>query len=212
MTASDDALPAPLTTLTFDGLRRNFGRLPVLRGVSGTVESRQLLLISGSNGSGKSTLLRCLAGLLSPQRGTIECRVEGKLLDVEDRRRALGFVSPDLELYPELTTLENLEFFSRLRGVDPLRGGELLDEIGLPRDRAAGALSSGMTQRLRWVWALLHQPPILLLDEPFQNLDKNGRADVLRMLNRHLETGLAVVANPDHLELPHVASHLVLGG
>ncbi len=202
----------PNTLLRFDGLRRSFGRLRVLRGVSGQVASRELLLVSGPNGCGKSTLLRCLAGLMAPQKGAIECRIDGKPLDVAERRLAVGFVSPDLELYPELTTLENLEFFARLRDVDPQRGAELLDRLGLPHDRDAGALSSGMRQRLRWAWAILHRPRVLLLDEPLQNLDEPGRQDVTRMLSEHLETGLAVVASPDPLELPHVASHLELDG
>ena len=200
----------PHASLSFAGIRRSFGRLRVLEGVSGRAESGELLLVSGSNGCGKSTLLRCLAGLMAPQEGTIDCRIDGRALDVAERRRAIGFVSPDLELYPELTTRENLDFFCRLRGVGERRGAELLDEIGLPHDRAAGALSSGMRQRLRWIWALLHRPPILLLDEPLQNLDEAGRTDVLRLLKQHLETGLAVIANPDRLELPDVASHLDL--
>ena len=208
MPAPDDSRDA----LSFEGIRRSFGRLRVLRGVSGRVSSGELLLVSGPNGCGKSTLLRCLAGLMAPQQGTIECRVDGRSLDVEERRQSIGFLSPDLELYPELTTLENLEFFARLRGVDPGRGARLLDELGLPHDRDAGALSSGMRQRLRWAWAILHEPRILLLDEPLQNLDEPGRNDVRRMLTEHLETGLAVVASPDPLELPHVASHLVLDG
>ncbi len=198
--------------LSFRDLRRAFGRLRVLKGVSGRAASGELLLVSGPNGCGKSTLLRCLAGLMAPQKGTIECRIGARSLDVAERRLAVGFVSPDLELYGELTTLENLEFFARLRGVDPGRGAELLDRLGLPHDRDAGALSSGMRQRLRWAWAILHEPPILLLDEPLQNLDQPGRDDVTRLLSEHLETGLAVVASPDPLELPHVASHLELDG
>lgn len=201
---------APHVSLHFRGLYRGFGRLRVLESVSGGAEHGGLLLVSGSNGCGKSTLLRCLAGLMAPQAGEIDCRIDGRRIDVAERRRAVGFVSPDLELYPELTTAENLDFFCRLRGIDPGRGAELLDLVGLPHDRAAGALSSGMRQRLRWIWALLHRPPILLLDEPFQNLDAAGRADVLGLLREHLETGLAVIANPDRLDLPDVASHLDL--
>lgn len=202
---------SPSAVLSCRGLRRNFGRLRVLRGVDASVESGQLLLVSGPNGSGKSTLLKCLAGLMAPSAGEVECEVDGEAITVEERRRAIGFVSPDLAFYPELTTRENLDFFSRLRGLEVARGGELLDRVGLPHGRAAGALSSGMTQRLRWSWALLHRPRILLLDEPFQNLDEPGREEVSALLREHLETGLAVVANPDLLDLPDVASHLDLG-
>lgn len=208
-------LPAPSTTvaatrLEIHGLYRGYGRLRVLQNVDGKVAQGEVLAVTGDNGSGKSTLLRCLAGLMAPQRGTIHCHVDGHDLDVAERRRAVGYVAPDLEFYSELTTLENLEFACRLRRLDPRRGRQLLEEVGLPLRRRAGKLSSGMRQRLRWAWALLHRPRILLLDEPLQNLDASGRDDVLAMLVTHLETGLAVIANPDRLELPNVARHLHL--
>ncbi len=202
--------PKTTTTIRFTGVTRGYGRLRVLRDVNGSVGLGEVLLVTGSNGAGKSTLLRCLAGLMVPQRGTIDVVVDGEPLDIEARRRAIGFVSPDLALYPELSCTENLAFFARLRRLDPARGDELLEMLGLPGDRLAGALSSGMRQRLRWAWALLHRPRILLLDEPLQNLDAAGRADVLDLLRQHLENGLAVIANPDQLDLPHVAHHLDL--
>ncbi len=204
-------MPSAISTwIRAQGLTRGFGRLRVLQGIDLEAAAGELLLVTGHNGSGKSTLLRCLAGLMAPQRGTVDCRVAGRELDVEARRLAVGFVSPDLELYSELTTAENLEFTARLRGIGEARGRELLDDLGLPHDRLTGALSSGMRQRLRWAWALLHRPKILLLDEPLQNLDAPGRRDVSRLLEEHLDDGLAVVANPDRLELPHVARHLDL--
>ncbi len=197
--------------LRFRDLRRSYGRLRVLRGVSGQVDPGDLLLVTGSNGSGKSTLLRCLSGLLVAQRGTIEYRLGGHQLSTEERRRAVGWVAPDLEFYPQLTTLENLDFFARLRGIEPQHGRQLLDHLGLPRGREAAALSSGMRQRLRWCWALAHRPRLLLLDEPLQNLDAQGRRDVRRLLEQHLDDGsLAVVANPDDLELPRVTTRLDL--
>ena len=202
----------PATHLRFDRVYRSFGRLRVLRGVSGAVEAGEALLVTGPNGSGKSTLLRCLAGLMVPQEGTIECRVGGEPLEIAERRRAVGYVAPEVDFYRELSTVENLDFYCRLRGCGAENGRRLLDELGLPHDRAAGALSSGMKQRLRWAAALVHRPPILLLDEPLQNLDEPGRRDVVGLLERHLETGLAVVANPERLESLDVAGHLDLDG
>ncbi|MEM6793378.1 MAG: ABC transporter ATP-binding protein, partial [Acidobacteriota bacterium] len=160
-----------------------------------------------------STLLRCLAGLIEPQKGEVRCRLESRQLATAERRRAVGYSAPDLQLYSELTALENLAFFARLRALENAerRGRELLERVGLPPGRDAGALSSGMRQRLRFVWALLHKPSILLLDEPLQNLDAAGRHDVCRMLGEHLEAGgLAVVANPDPVDLPRVDSHVQL--
>ena len=199
-------------SLAFDGLRRRFGRVRALEAASGRVTAGEALVVTGANGSGKSTLLRCLAGLLAPDAGTIEHREAGEALSPAERRARIGFVAPDLAFYDELSAGENLEFFARLRGLPTARVGELLERVGLPADRAAGALSSGMRQRLRWAWALLARPRALLLDEPFQNLDLAGEGTVRSLLGEHLAAGgLAVVATPIALEVTGVVSHLELG-
>lgn len=200
----------PGVSLDFRGLYRSFGRLAVLRNLSGSVATGEVLLVTGANGSGKSTLLKCLAGLLAPDRGNIDYREEGIALGIEERRRQLGYVAPDLSFYDELTALENLDFFARMRRCPRGRCQELLDRVSLPGDRMAHALSSGMRQRLRWCWALLHRPRLLLLDEPFQNLDEPGRQAATELLLEHLTDGAAVVANPGTLELPYVTRHLDL--
>jgi heme exporter protein A len=198
--------------LRFDGIRRRFGKLAVLTGVSGAVESGGVLLVTGPNGSGKSTLLRCLAGLMAPEAGAVEHVEEGKTLDAAERRRRVGLVAPDLAFYEELSARENLLFFARLRGIAAARAEELLARVGLPGERLSGALSSGMRQRLRWAWALLHRPRVLLLDEPFQNLDSPGETAARGLLAEHLAAGgLAVVASPGAIEIPAVASRLELG-
>ncbi|HEX4963885.1 MAG TPA: ABC transporter ATP-binding protein [Thermoanaerobaculia bacterium] len=198
--------------LQFDDVRRRFGRLSVLKGVSGSVEPAEMLLVTGPNGSGKSTLLRCLAGLLAPDGGTISYQENGKPLDAAGRRRRVGVVAPDLAFYAELSVEENLAFFARLRRVSPERGLDVLRRLDLPLDRLAGNLSSGMRQRLRWAFALLHSPRLLLLDEPFQNFDAPGERVARELLDEHLEAGgLAVVANPSSLDFHHVAAHLDLG-
>lgn len=196
------------TTLRFAGIRRRFGRLRVLDGVSGEVSPGEVLLVTGRNGSGKSTLVKILAALLAPEAGTVEFRLDGRDLDRHARRRAVGYVAPDLAFYEELTTAENLELFCRLRGVDPQRGGELLDRVGLPHRRPSGALSSGMRQRLRWAFALLASPKLLLLDEPFQNFDQPGIDQGIELLGEHLAGGgLAVVAHPGELEVGAAVAH-----
>lgn len=207
----------PTTTLTFTDVHRRFGRLSVLRGVTGAVAGGQVLLVTGPNGSGKSTLLRCLAGLLAPDGGSIDYR-EGDTppLAAAERRLRVGYVAPDLALYEELTAVENLEFFARLRHCPAERGPRLLDRLSLPHRRAAGALSSGMRQKLRWAWALLHRPALMLLDEPFQNLDAAGEGVTRRLLAEHLEVGgLAVIAQPVDVEISpewKVAEHVRLAG
>jgi heme exporter protein A len=203
-------VPSP-ATLRFENVRRRFGRLSVLEGVSGEVTEGGALLVTGPNGSGKSTLLRCLAGLLMPEAGSIEYSEGDGSLDIAERRHRVGFVSPDLAFYGELTVEENLAFFARLRRVELACGLAILDRLGLPTDRRAANLSSGMRQRLRWAWALMHRPRLLLLDEPFQNLDAAGERVTREPWAEHLATGLAVIANPSSLEIDRVAGRLDLG-
>ncbi|HEX3530790.1 MAG TPA: ABC transporter ATP-binding protein [Thermoanaerobaculia bacterium] len=207
-------MPSP-ASLRFENIRRRFGRLAVLEGVSGEVASGGALLVTGPNGSGKSTLLRCLAGLLMPEAGNIHYSEGNGPLDIVERRLRVGFISPDLSFYGELTVVENLAFFARLRRAELARGLEVLDRLSLPTDRLAANLSSGMRQRLRWGWALMHRPRLLLLDEPFQNLDAAGERITRELLNEHLTggeaSGLAVVANPSSVEIDLVSGRLDLG-
>jgi heme exporter protein A len=199
-------------TLRFEDVRRRFGRLSVLEGVSGSVSDGGALLVTGPNGSGKSTLLRCLAGLLVPEAGSIEYTEGDGPLDISERRRRVGFISPDLAFYGELTVEENLAFFAKLRRAELARGLEVLARLSLPTDRRAANLSSGMRQRLRWGFALMHRPRLLLLDEPFQNLDAPGERITRDLLREHLTGGgLAVVANPSSVEIDLVTGHIDLG-
>ncbi|MFN7941695.1 MAG: ABC transporter ATP-binding protein [Thermoanaerobaculia bacterium] len=201
------------TLLAFRDLRRRFGRLRVLAGVSGEVQGGASLLVTGRNGSGKSTLLRCLAGLLAVDGGAIGYREDGRDLDTPQRRRRVGYVAPDLSFYDELTAGENLAFHAALRRAPRQEVGPWLERVDLPAERAGGALSSGMRQRLRWAAALLHRPRLLLLDEPFQNLDAAGEAIARRLLLDHLaQGGLAVIASPTDLDLPHAPTRLELAG
>jgi ABC-type multidrug transport system ATPase subunit len=202
----------PHAELEFTGLSRRFGPLRVLRDASAAVASGEVLVVRGPNGCGKSTLLRCLAGLLRPDRGAIRARVADAELDLAERRRRVGYLAPDVAFYDELTAGENLAFFARTRGLDPRAGAALLDRLGLAPERPAHALSSGMRQRLRWAWALMHDPEILLLDEPFQNFDDAGERASRELLDERLAAGaLAVVASPATIDLPAVRGALDLG-
>jgi len=160
------------------------------------------------NGSGKSTLFRIIAGLLQPANGSVEILRGGESLDATARRSFIGYVSPDLTLYRELTGAENLRFFSELQGRELRKSelAELLNEVGLKgrgRD-LVGSYSSGMRQRLKYAFALLNAPPILLLDEPTANLDVSGREMVERILARqreHPEGGVTLIATNEPREL-----------
>ena len=205
-------MPPPDRSLAFEAVVRHFGPVRALDGISGKVGPGELLVVSGANGAGKSTLLRCLAGLLRPQSGRIELRLDGRELDATERRGRVGYVAPDLAFYEPLTGRENLALFAKLRGVSPDRVERLLEETGVPGDRWVRALSSGQRQRLRWAWALLHAPPVLLLDEPFQNLDAEGEATLRARLAAHRAGGgLTVVASPSGIGFDEPLLQLDLG-
>ncbi len=205
---------APVVTsfgLTFHDLEVHYGRTRLLHGLSGEVWRGETLLVAGHNGSGKSTLLRCLAGLQRPRRGAIEFRNGSGPAEEGWRRQDLGWLGPDLAFYPELSVAENLSLFRRLRRLEPAddEDRELVDRLGLPPDRPAGALSSGMMQRLRWIWALQGHPRVLLLDEPFQNLDVRGIETLSALLAERLPNACVIVATPSPLVLPDAPKRVV---
>src|SRR5688572_10683450 len=152
---------------------RLYGERVALDGVSLTVPEGRTLVVFGPNGAGKSTLLRILATLLRPHAGTV--RVLGHELPREAHavRGRVGFLGHEPLLYRDLTGRENLRFHARLHGVAPSRIEELLEATGLEHraDEPVHALSRGLVQRLAVCRAVLHDPPLLLLDEPRANLD-----------------------------------------
>jgi heme exporter protein A len=159
------------------GLEKRYGRRRILEGISLELERGGFLVVTGPNGSGKTTLLRILAGLVTPTRGTLELELD---------RSRIGWLAHDPLLYRELTALENLDLFGRLYRVPERREriGMLLERFGLweARGERVGAYSRGMLQRLALCRTLLHDPELLVLDEPFSALDADGTA----LLDREL--------------------------
>lgn len=188
------------------GLTHRYGRRTTgVDGLAFAFEGPGVVAVTGPNGSGKSTLLRILAGLLRPTSGTCTIHWDGRELGNPERRRAVGLAAPELEFYEEFSGMENLCFAGECRRLaDPAEAARAaLDRVGLSnraRDRVA-AYSSGMKQRLRLAFALLHQPVLLLLDEPSGHLDEAGHAAVCTLVRRHAEHGLVVLATNDPREV-----------
>jgi heme exporter protein A len=162
-----------MTAIECSGLGRSYGERVALQDLTLSLEEGRTLVVFGPNGAGKSTLLRVLATLLRPHAGT--ARVLGRDLpgDGWAVRGRLGFVGHEPLLYRELTGRENLRHTARLFGVDGGRVEELLERVGMERraDEPVRTLSRGMAQRLAICRATLHEPELLLLDEPLANLD-----------------------------------------
>lgn len=192
-------------SVTLHNLCKRFGTNTVLNAVSFSHDSG-VLGIAGSNGSGKSTLLKCLAHLLKPTSGTINWNKGKDALPPGALKSNLGYLAPYINLYDELTAIENLQFISKLRKrnttVEYLR--DRLNNVGAGPfgNQPFGKLSTGQQQRVKLAAALVHRPDILFLDEPTANLDREGR-DTVHAIVRDLNSNgrFVVLASNSETEL-----------
>lgn len=179
----------PLLSLT--DVTRKYGLVTALWRVSLDVFPGDFVAVFGPNGAGKSTLLRVIASLTKPNRGSV------KFGAGESSRERVGYVSHQSLLYNEMTGLENLAFYGRLYGLsDPMgRARAMVDQLGLANaaDQLVRGYSRGMKQRLTLARALLHEPGLLLLDEPYTGLDQHGSRLLTRLLSRLREGGRTVI-------------------
>ena len=198
---------------------RHYGGVAALDGVNLTVAAGESILLLGANGAGKTTLLRVLALLARPTAGDYllfgePTRRGGDRLE---QRRRLGFLAHQSWLYEHLTAEENLRFHAGLHGLRP-DGAAIeaaLDAVGLPGRRAdpVRTYSRGMQQRLALARVLLHRPDLLLLDEPFTGLDREGAGRLRALLKRHAAGRTLILATHDVAEaLPLATRVVVLAG
>ncbi len=190
MVSSNHVDASPIITLT--ALVKQFGRFAALRGVSAEFAPGRLYVILGDNGAGKTTLLRALAGLAHPTRGSIS--ILGTT-DVRSVCHELGYMAHPSLLYDEMSGMENLRYFARLYGVaDVSRGADNMTAVGLdPRlTRPVSQYSQGMRQRLSLARAVLNDPKILLLDEPFSNVDVRSARAMVALLAQMRDTGKTI--------------------
>jgi ABC-type multidrug transport system ATPase subunit len=183
------------------GLEKRYGRKRALTGIDLDVGRDDVLVVTGPNGSGKSTLLRILTGLAAPTRGSIEVAVA---------REKVGYLAHEPLLYRELSALENLDLYGRLYRVPERREriGMLLERFGIWDVRAerVSTYSRGMTQRLAVCRALLHDPALLVLDEPHAGLDADGAEQLDRELAELAGTRAIVVTTHDFARLQPLAT------
>jgi heme exporter protein A len=173
-----------------------------------------VVAVTGRNGAGKTTLLRVVAGLLRPGRGRLGWEDGGRALSPVEARGGLGFVSPEIGLYEDLSPLENLAFFAAARGLDwdEAAGLRWMDRLGLAgrgHDRLGG-YSSGMKQRVKLAFAFQADPTLVLLDEPGSNLDRSGKDTLVGLVREAAREALVVVATNDPEEASWADSEFAL--
>ena len=195
-------------------LKKVFNRRVIFQNISFSVQSGQTLLITGPNGSGKSTLVKILSGVLTPSDGSFNTKVDGVNVD-ESMFTAIGLVSPYLQMYEEFSPRENLEFALSVRGLKMLytRIQPLLEELQLKGriNDPVRTYSSGMKQRVKFAFALIHRPPVLILDEPMSNLDSNGISMVRNIMDEQRRDGVLVVATNDTTDVMKYDQRIDLG-
>ncbi|GHO43701.1 heme ABC exporter ATP-binding protein CcmA [Ktedonospora formicarum] len=195
-------------------LKKSYGFKPILRGIDLQVRAGERVALLGANGAGKTTLLRILACLAKPSAGSVHLYGWNCARDVQEVRRLIGFVGHQSYLYEELTARENLEFFARMYSVPEGRERALtwLNRVGLEkyaRERV-GTFSRGQLQRLSWARALLHQPDLLLLDEPDTGLDQQGLVLIDKLLDEHIERSGSAIFITHQLERAQALSDRIV--
>jgi ABC-type multidrug transport system ATPase subunit len=196
-------MPTPNSAVVAaDGVIKQFGRFAALRGVTAEFAAGKLYVILGDNGAGKSTLLRTIAGLSRPTRGVISVLATTILPDIHAQ---LGYMAHPSLLYDEMSAMENLRYFAGLYEVEIARCREVISWVKLDPDleRPVGQYSQGMKQRLSLARALLNDPKLLLLDEPFSNVDSHSAHEMATLLGHLRDQGktfLVVTHQPVLLE------------
>lgn len=170
------------------GLIKQFGRFAALRGLNGEFAKGKLYVVLGDNGAGKTTLLRIIAGLSEPTRGNISVMGTSKLKVAQAQ---IGYMAHASLLYDDMTGIENLRYFAGLYGVDHRRCREVIAAVHLDPDleRPVAQYSQGMRQRMSLARALLNDPSLLLLDEPFSNVDTHSASEMAGLLAQLRDQG-----------------------
>lgn len=202
-----------MNALEIDAVWKYFGDFPALRDVGFKVQPGSVVALLGRNGAGKTTLLRILAGLARPSKGSV--RIYGSEVREESTRRRIGVLGHGISLYDELTAAENLILFGKLYGLDDAakRAHEWLERTGLERvrDGLVREFSRGMRQRLAVARTFLHDPEVLLFDEPFTSLDDRAIAVLQSLVLDAKARGRTIVMSTHQLrEAIELATHVAL--
>lgn len=186
-------------------LTKYFGRRLIFSNLNFRFVDNGIYGISGPNGSGKSTLVKILAGIIGANKGKVIHTINGKEIIEENIHNHIGFVSPYLVLYEEFSAEENLLMFAKIRGVEynKKRVDYLFEKFLLlkRKDDFVKTYSSGMKQRLKFIFALMHSPNLIILDEPTSNLDDEGKNSVYEIIREEGKENIVIIASNEKNDL-----------
>lgn len=192
-------------SLTLQNLTKSFGRRLIFKDINAEFTSGNIYGFAGSNGSGKSTLAKIVAEVLSPTSGKVIHQLDKTKIVSEDLHKHIGFVSPYLALYDEFSAEENLLHSLSIRGLSPDRENikSFLNDFNLydRRNDLLKGYSSGMKQRIKFIFALIHNPNLLIFDEPTSNLDTKGKDTVYKLIEEESKEKLVILASNEESDL-----------
>ena len=192
-------------SITLQNLTKSFGRRLIFKNINATFECGSIYGFAGSNGSGKSTLAKIVAGVLSPTNGKAIHHFNQTEVTSEELHKHIGFVSPYLVLYDEFSAEENILHSLLIRGLAPdkERIKSLFDDFNLynRRNDLLKSYSSGMKQRIKFIFALIHNPNLLIFDEPTSNLDSKGKDTVYKIIEDNSKKKLIILASNEKSDL-----------
>jgi heme exporter protein A len=191
--------------LKAENVTKSFGRRLIFKNINFEISNSGTLGISGANGAGKSTLVKIIAGINSPSAGNVIHKVDNKEITFEKLHNFIGFVSPYLVLYEEFSAWENLTFFAEIRNTpfNKEKIGYLFNLFLLSnrKDDLVKTYSSGMKQRLKFIFALMHSPKLIILDEPTSNLDTEGKECVYKIIEKESNENIVIIASNEESDL-----------
>jgi len=192
-------------SLLAESVNKTFGRRLIFKDISFKLNSSTIFGISGPNGSGKSTLVKIIANIIFPSSGKLIHNFNGTEIKPENLHNHIGLVSPYLVLYDEFTAYENLNYFSEIRGIPFNKGrvDDLLNKFLLfnRKEDLVKTYSSGMKQRLKFIFALMHSPQLIILDEPTSNLDDEGKEVVYELVKEEGSNNIVIIASNEKTDL-----------
>lgn len=193
--------------LIVEKIGKNFGEKKILREISFELSPGKSAAIVGPNGSGKTTLVRIICGLIRPSAGKVKYIEGDQQIVTHEFYKTIGLVGPYLELYEELTARENLIFFAKMKRVSNISDkiSSLMERLNLTgrEDDQVKTYSSGMRQRLKYIFALIGDPKILILDEPTSNLDSDGIERVYDIMSEQKKNNILLIATNDQMDLQY---------